>query len=160
MAEESKSGQKPAAQGAPSKPAEPQTQTQAQSAPAPQTRQGNSGQSQEPGEGLREALQASHEARTTVPGAPGVDARLDNRTGAARPRREEWPAKPQQIDGPDLAHQAEHTRATLRQLEQDDVTRKGMYSPGPHGLSDEELRESGTAFGPEGLAEAGPGSKG
>jgi hypothetical protein len=161
MAEETKSGQKPAAQDGPSKPAEPQArQAQAQSQSAGEPRRGNSGQSQEPGEGLREALQASHEARTTVPGAPGVDARLDNRTGANRPRLEEWPAKPQQIDGPDLAGQSEHTAATLRQLEQDDVTRKGMYSPGPHGLSDEELRESGTAFGPEGLAEAGPGSKG
>jgi hypothetical protein len=158
MAEESKSGQKPAAQGAPSQPAEPQAKSQP--AQASQPRQGNSGQAQEPGEGLREALQAAHEARTTVPGAPGVDARLDNRTGAARPPLEEWPAKPQQVDGPDVAGQAEHTAATLRQLEQDDVTRKGMYSPGPHGLSDEELRESGTAFGPEGLAEAGPGSKG
>jgi hypothetical protein len=131
-----------------------------QAAPASQPRQGNSGQSQDPGEGLRQALQDAHTARTTVPGAPGVDARLDNRTGAARPRLEEWPAKPQQVDGPDLAHQAEHTAATLRQLEQDAEKRKGMYSPGPHGLSDEELRESGTAFGPEGLAEAGPGSKG
>jgi hypothetical protein len=148
--------QKPAAQQ--STPPKQTEQPQAQQASQP--RQGNSGQSQDPGEGLREALQASHAARTTVPGAPGVDARLDNRTGAARPPLEQWPAKPQQVDGPDLAHQAEHTAATLRQLDQEVGERKGMYSPGPHGLSDEELRESGTAFGPEGLAEAGPGSKG
>lgn len=162
MAEENKSGQKPAApQGAPSKPAEPQAQpAKPDQQPASQPRRASSGPSQDPGEGLREALQASHEARTTVPGAPGVDARLDNRTGAARPRLEEWPAKPQQVDGPDLAHQAEHTAAVLRERAEVAGERKGMYSPGPHGLSDEELRESGTAFGPEGLAEAGPGSKG
>jgi hypothetical protein len=154
-------GQRPAAQGQPvQSPAQPQPPAQAQAqAQASQPRRGNSGQSQDPGEGLREALQASHEARTTVPGRPGVDARLDNRTGAAAPRLEEWPAKPQQIDGPDLAGQAEHTRATLGQLTEPEGNVKGMYSPGPHGLSDEELRESGTAFGPEGLAEAGPGSK-
>lgn len=158
MAEENKPpvGQRPAAQ--PQAQAQPQPQAQPQ-AQASQPRQGNSGQSQDPGEGLREALQASHEARTTVPGRPGVDARLDNRTGAAAPRLEEWPAKPQQVDGPDLAGQAEHTRATLEQLTEPEGNVKGMYSPGPHGLSDEELRESGTAFGPEGLAEAGPGSK-
>src|SRR5690349_398883 len=142
------------------RPAGQPAQGQSQPAQASQPRQGNSGQSSEPGEGLRDALQAAHEARTTVPGAPGVDARLDNRTGVARPKLEDWPAKPQQVDGPDLAHQAEHTAATLRQLEQDDVTRKGMYSPGPHGLSDEDMRGGETAFGPEGLSEAGPGSKG
>jgi len=147
MAEESKpAGQKPAAQqSAPVKP-EPQA--------ASQPRQGNSGQSQDPGEGLREALQASHEARTTVPGFPGVDARLDNRTGAARPPLESWPAKPQQVDGPDLAHQAEHTRRVLAEREEAVGERKGAFSPGPHGLSEESLRETdGPVYGTESLSE-------
>ena len=125
----------------------------------PQPRQGNSGQSQEPGEGMAAALQEQHQARTVVPGHPDVDARLDNRQGSFRPRLEEWPAKPQQIDGPDLKGQIEHTRRTLKDLTEDTGNRKGQFSPGPHGLSDESLRESGTAYGPEGLAEAGPGSK-
>jgi hypothetical protein len=160
MAIESKPGAVPQPGQPNQPPAQQPPRPAAQPASQPeQPRQGNSGQSQDPGEGLREALQASHEARTTVPGRPGVDARLDNRTGAAAPRLEEWPAKPQQVDGPDLAGQAEHTRATLGQLTEPEGNVKGMYSPGPHGLSDEELRESGTAFGPEGLAEAGPGSK-
>lgn len=123
--------------------------------PASQPRQGNSGQDHEPGDGLRDAAQAAHQARTTVPGFEGVDARLDNRTGAERPKLESWPAKPQQIDGPDVAHQAEHTRATLADREEAVGERKGMHSPGPHGLSEEALRESGKPlYGPEGLSES------
>ena len=142
-----------------SKPAEQAKNEPPKSTHQPQSasslRQGNSGQSQDPGEGLREALQAAHEARTTVPGRPGVDARLDNRTGVAAPRVESWPAKPQQVDGPDLAHQAEHTAATLRNLEQEVGERKGMYSPGPHGLSDEKLRETESPlFGSESVGES------
>lgn len=144
MPEENKPAVAPVRPGQPSQP-------QA----ASQQRQANSGQSDEPGEGLRDALQATHEARTTVPGRPGVDARLDNRTGAAAPPVESWPAKPQQIDGPDLAHQAEHTAATLRNLEQEVGERKGMYSPGPHGLSDEKLRETESPlFGSESVGES------
>lgn len=104
-------------------------------------------------------LAAAHEARVTVPGAPNVDARLDNRTGADRPKLETFPAKPQQIDGPDVMHQVEHTRKVLddraKGNEEDDVERKGMFSPGPHGLSDESLREGDeVTFGTEGLTEA------
>ena len=113
--------------------------------PAAQPRQGNSGQRQEPGDGLRDAVQAAHRARTTVPGFDGVDARLDNRTGADRPPLEEWPAKPQQIDGPDVAGQLEHTRRVLSERESADAgNRKGQFSPGPHGLSDTGLRETGS----------------
>jgi hypothetical protein len=98
-----------------------------------------------------------------VPGASNVDARLDNRTGDARPPLEAFPAKPQQVDGPDVIHQVEHTRKVLEDRRNgagDNVERKGMFSPGPHGLSDESLREGDTTFGTEGLttAEAAKGS--
>lgn len=113
--------------------------------PASPQRQANSGQNEEPGEGLKEALQASHESRTKVPGFDGVDARLDNRSGAERPPLEEWPAKPQQVDGPDVAGQLEHTRRVLAERESADAgNRKGQFSPGPHGLSDTGLRETGS----------------
>ena len=114
----------------------------------------------DPGSGVREQLRAAHEARTTVPGAPGVDARLDNRSGADRPPLETWPAKPQQIDGPDVMAQAEHTRRVLADRQGDDNTpRKGMFSPGPHGLSEEAVREPAghdgqTLYGTESLTEA------
>lgn len=129
---------KPAEKSAAKTPAQP-----AQSQPAQDQRQGNSGQGDDPGAGLGQALQTQHQARTEVPGHPGIDARLDNRAGAFRPPLEEWPAKPQQIDGPDVEHQVEHTRATLKKLTEVDGDVKGQYSPGPHGLSDEKLRETG-----------------
>jgi hypothetical protein len=147
---------KPAASAQPQA-SRPAQQSPAQSQPKQQPeqpRQGNSGQSQDPGEGLREALQASHKARTEVPGRPGVDARLDNRTGAAAPRLESWPAKPQQVDGPDVAHQNEHTAAVLRDREESVGDLKGMFSPGPHGLSDESLRETESPlYGSESVGE-------
>lgn len=135
-------GQPPSAQAQPAQ--KPQQ-------PAEQPRQGNSGQSQEPGEGLGDALQAQHKARTEVPGHEGVDARLDNRQGRFRPVFEDWPAKPQQIDGPDVVHQVEHTRETLGQLTDDvDGDAKGMYSIGSHGLSkDADLREGRPVQGPD-----------
>ena len=119
------------------------------------------GQDSNPGAGVADQLRESFEARTTVPGADNVDARLDNRRGADRPKLEEWPAVPQQVDGPDVMHQAEHTRKVLQ--DRDDAVdmgeRKGMFSPGPHGLSDETLREGGpvgqeqTLYGTESLSE-------
>jgi len=132
------------------KPATPSSPPAKQETAAPQPRQGNSGQDSEPGEGIREAMQAAHKARTEVPGAPGVDARLDNRSGAQRPPLEEWPAKPQQVDGPDLEHQAEHTRRALDARESEVGERKGQYSPGPHGLSDESQRGGQAVEGREG----------
>lgn len=101
--------------------------------------------------GVGDQLKAAHEARTQVPGEPDVDARLDNRTGSDRPPVEKFPAKPQQVPGPDVLHQVEHTRRTLDQdaLGNDvsKVERKGMFSPGPHGLSDESVRESSSKVG-------------
>lgn len=119
------------------------------------------GQSQDPNAGVRQQVSDAHEARVTVPGASNVDARLDNRTGADRPPVEQWPAKPQQIDGPDVVHQVEFTRQVLADRDTDNEAgdRKGMFSPGPHGLSDESLREGGpvgkteTLYGTEGLTE-------
>ncbi len=69
-----------------------------------------------------------------------VDPRLDNRIGNQRPKLETFPAKPQQIDGPDLAHQPNAKEAAelaekSREDEEDGV-RKGDSSPGPHGLGD------------------------
>ncbi len=87
-----------------------------------------------------------------------VDPRLDNRAGDARPVRESFPAVPQQVDGPDLAHQAEFTRRYHESRKDADYgDRKGMHSPGPHGLSDVEERkgndradESGGKAAPDG----------
>ncbi|MEV8548320.1 hypothetical protein AB0L04_00495 [Streptomyces glaucescens] len=65
--------------------------------------------------------------------APGIDPRLDNRRGDQRPKLEEFPAKPQQIDGPELGQE----RAVAARAEREDVgPRKGAKSPGPHGLGD------------------------
>lgn len=89
--------------------------------------------------GIAQDMKSGHEARVTVPGAPGVDARLDNRSGKDRPPLEAFPAKPQQIDGPDVMGQVEHTRRTLEGRE-DTVARKGMFSPGQHGLAEESVR--------------------
>lgn len=102
---------------------------------------------------LTDQLNESYAARVSVPGAPNVDARLDNRQGTDRPPLESFPAIPQHVDGPDAAHQREFTRAFLAKRESgDDVARKGMFSPGPHGLSDEALRETDEAlFGTESL---------
>lgn len=131
------------------KPAEQSAAPKAQ-VPASQPRQGNSGQTQEPGSGMQAAVAAQHKARTEVPGHPGIDARLDNRTGAQRPPLEQWPAKPQQIDGPDVAHQDEHTRATFGKAQENLGPRKGAFSIGSHGLgNDEDLREGRAVQGPD-----------
>lgn len=109
---------------------------------------------------LADQVREQHEARTTVPGASNVDARLDNRRGADRPKLEEWPAKPQQIDGPDVLTQNQFTRDFLAGKQDEELgERKGMFSPGPHGLSDESLREGGPVgeeqvlYGTESLTE-------
>jgi hypothetical protein len=149
MAVENKPGVAPQ----PGQPNQPATQSAAQqpaqqkpaAQPAGQPRQG-----EEQGEGLAEVVRTAHRLRIEVPGAPGVDARLDNRQGRFRPQFEEWPAKPQQIDGPDVVHQVEHTRETLNQLTEVEGDVKGMYSIGSHGLSkDEELREGRPVQGPD-----------
>lgn len=130
-------------------PTKTETKPEPAKAAAPQ-RQANSGQNTDPGKGFPAEVQAGHEARTTVPGYDGVDARLDNRTGAERPPLEQWPAKPQQIDGPDVAHQVEHTRATLKDRARDVGDRKGQYSIGAHGVgTDESLREGNPVQGPD-----------
>jgi hypothetical protein len=105
----------------------------------------------DPGAGVVDAITRANDARTKVETkglAKGevVDARLDNRVGEDRPRRESFPAVPQQVDGPDLAHQAEFTKAYLDAVGSETVkagSRKGMHSPGPHGLGSEDERVSG-----------------
>lgn len=135
------------------------SRTTASTPRASSTREANAGQKQDPTAGVAEEMAASHERRTTVPGAPNVDARLDNRTGDQRPPVESWPAKPQQIDGPDVMGQVEHTRRALADREREAGDRKGMFSAGPHGLSEESLREGGpkgetqTLYGTESLTE-------
>lgn len=120
------------------------TETTARTATGESARSARSGdRGDNPFGGVADELRESHERRTTVPGADNVDARLDNRRGADRPPLEEWPAKPQQVDGPDVMGQVEHTRRTLEDRDRDvDMgERKGMFSPGPHGLSDVSERE-------------------
>jgi hypothetical protein len=82
------------------------------------------------------------QARYRNPSNPDVDVRLDDRTGTYRPPLEEFPAVPQQVDGPDVEHQAEHTAKHMAKLAEgddgDDVERKGAKSLGPHGLGDDE----------------------
>ena len=67
-----------------------------------------------------------------------IDPRLDNRRGAQRPPLEEFPAKPQQIDGPEMGD----PQPRPGERAEDDVTRKGMKSPGPHGLGDTEAEQA------------------
>lgn len=127
------------------------------------------------GSGVKDAVTDQHEARTELAGgakasglAQGevVDARLDNRTGTARPQVEVFPAVPQQIDGPDLMHQAEFTREYLASADERVGNRKGMFSPGPHGISPVEERkgkdradESGGKPAPDGEHGADPNQK-
>lgn len=103
------------------------------------------------GGGVKAAAEQQAKARTEVPDsglAKGdvLDARLDNRSGLDRPRRETFPAVPQQVDGPDLMHQAEFTKAYLDTVEStvEDGSRKGLHSPGPHGLGEESERAGKT----------------
>lgn len=103
------------------------------------------------GGGVKAAAEAQAKARTEVPDAglakgDVVDARLDNRSGTDRPRRESFPAVPQHVDGPDLMHQAEFTKAYLAVAESsvEDGSRKGLHSPGPHGLGEESERAGKT----------------
>lgn len=70
-----------------------------------------------------------------------VDPRLDNRGGSQRPPLETFPAKPQQIDGPSVETQPsakEAAEAVERYDESSDIPRKGMHSPGDHGLGETE----------------------
>lgn len=122
----------------------------------------------DPGAGTADALEQAHDARTSLVDdsvlAKGevVDARLDNREGDQRPQKTAFPAVPQQVDGPDVAHQAEFTR---RYLEQQTAARKsadalGMVSPGPHGLSDLKEREGHDRAGESGGKAAPNGEEG
>lgn len=83
------------------------------------------------------------EAQQDEYGTLGVNPALDNRTGDQRPYVAEYPAKPQQIPGPEVGHFAEH--AEKHRALADKFARKddalGMRSPGRHGLGDKGLDE-------------------
>ncbi len=97
------------------------------------------------GGGVAAELRESYERR--VGDLDGVDARLDNRRGKDRPKKEEWPAKPQQIDGPDITQQAEWTRRVLSEREDRDGGEKmGMRSEGMHGLGYAESDKAEASF--------------
>jgi hypothetical protein len=89
----------------------------------------------------------------------GVDPRLDNRTGADRPPLESDPAVPQQVDGPDVMHQAEHTEAALKVKQAQAGQVKGMFSPGDHSLGDEDARKGNDAGQADSVLETDPESK-
>lgn len=65
-----------------------------------------------------------------------LDPRLDNRMGKDRPVLESFPAKPQQIDGPDVTDTLPRPEEVKKAEENSSIPRKGMFSPGPHGLGD------------------------
>lgn len=87
----------------------------------------------------------------------GVDPRLDNRTGSDRPVRETSPAVPQQVDGPDLMHQAEHAEAVARlAADAKEVERVGMFSAGDHSTAGYEARGGNDAGQADALLETDP----
>jgi len=112
-----------------SKTEKPATQTQTGSSSTPST--GGSSSSSR----AKDQAETSTQALAVDAERPGIDPRLDNRTGDQRPKLEEFPAKPQQIDGPELGE--EKAVAARADRDREDVgQRKGAKSPGPHGLGD------------------------
>lgn len=86
----------------------------------------------------------------------GVNPALDNRTGDQRPQAAEWPAKPQQVDGPEVGRLAEHAEKvgdTFTPASGDPI---GAKSEGPHGLGPHGVTV-GDAHGRPVEAEAGAG---
>jgi hypothetical protein len=81
-----------------------------------------------------EAAEPATQELAVDPEEPRIDPRLDNRTGDQRPLLETFPAKPQQIDGPEVG-ETPPARARARKKAVDGP-RKGRRSPGPHGLGD------------------------
>jgi hypothetical protein len=69
-----------------------------------------------------------------------VNPNLDNRTGDQRPPLVDFPAKPQQVDGPEVGHFAEHDEEHGEEFAErfgPKVDRPaGMKSEGQHGLGD------------------------
>jgi hypothetical protein len=112
------------------------------------------------GGNLAEAQERGLQVRTEVPDAPEqftVDARLDNRSGTDRPPLLQYPAVPQQVDGPDVMHQVEFTRNFLESGQNVDTgPRLGMFSVGPHGLTADESARSGDDPAGESGGEAAP----
>lgn len=91
----------------------------------------------------------------------GVNPLLDNRLGDQRPEVAEWPAKPQQIDGPEVGHFGEHAERFGDQAEKfrNLADPAGAKSEGPHGLGPHGVTV-GDAHGQPVAAEAGAGDSG
>lgn len=72
--------------------------------------------------------------------ALGVNPQLDNRTGDQRPRKVEWPAKPQQIPGAEVGHFQEHAEKyrALADKFKDNGEPLGSRSLGAHGLGEDD----------------------
>lgn len=70
------------------------------------------------------------------------DPRLDNRRGMDRPKLEEFPAKPQQVDGGDISNIPSNSKEVDKAVEELNKTAektghvKGAQSPGPVGLGE------------------------
>lgn len=107
----------------------------------------------EPGQGDRSAADLDRDRRVgrasgTVTDAQaaeydqvGVNVALDNRTGDQRPQRQDFPAVPQQVDGPEVGHFAEHaeqTKGLASKFAAKGDRPVGMKSEGPHGLGLED----------------------
>lgn len=89
-----------------------------------------------------------------------ADPRLDNRSGSDRAARVSDPAVPQQVDGPDLMHQADHAEAVARKAAAADrPERVGMFSPGDHSLGDYEERGGNHAGQADDRLETDPEAK-
>lgn len=70
------------------------------------------------------------------------DPRLDNRRGVDRPKLEDFPAKPQQVDGGDISSmprnsaEVDKAAAELNKTAEKQGKVKGAQSPGPVGLGE------------------------
>lgn len=89
---------------------------------------------------------------------PDVDPALDNRTGADRPHLSDA-VKPQQVDGPEVGHIAEHAAAHPDEDHDPDGEVLGAKSEGPHGRGPHGVTV-GDAHGQPVAPEAGAGDAG
>jgi hypothetical protein len=78
------------------------------------------------------------------------DPRIDNRRGAARPPLEDFPAKPQQVDGGDISDIPSNSKEVDEAVKEMNKTAeklgkvKGAQSPGPVGLGEDVGGENTT----------------
>lgn len=81
----------------------------------------------------------------------GVDPRVDNRMGRQRPRKVEWPAKPQQVDGPEVGEDfsAHYPPEGEKFRDNEDFEPMGQHSAGRHGLGEDDDSVGGTKKDPK-----------